>query len=137
MPKKLMSLSEEVVEKLDQEENYSALVDALLARHYGVELPNSDPHHHLRHAILQSLDEAEFAEPAAEAEWTPMARPMVEGGKPVDGIVQPDKELIQKPNVSINLNGRPADQLDDGRIVNICPTCGRDISLTGICLECL
>lgn len=139
--KQLLSLSDEVCARLEQEKpgTKSALVDAILARHYGITLPDGEPHQQLRHEILAELEFEETAEPEPKA-TVPVVEPI-------------DDDRPQMNDVKINLLGRPADQMPDGDFVftdeeikalespetpdvEFCQIHGRQ-KIGGICLDCL
>lgn len=103
MVRKLLHLHELIVEKLEQEPNMSALVDALLAQHYGLSLPTDGPVGESRQEVLDRLAESNLVEITSD--------PQTNAGLPVPHLpLDESPEEPENPQALETLTPPPAEQ---------------------------
>jgi hypothetical protein len=82
MPKKLFNVSDGVLERLEAEDNQSALVDVLLHNHYGLPIETEGWHNEVRARVADSLGDT----PVAYEETTETTVP--------DQLVEPELPTV-------------------------------------------
>lgn len=116
--KRLVTLCEPVAARLDDEANKSALIDALLAKYFNVQIPEEDTTaYKQRHAIIMSLP------------------PFVYPQTIEDIKINRFDDIAEEPEPIIEPEVETATEYEPEPEVNVCDSCGQP-KLTSMCLTC-